>query len=153
MSDDTNDDYLNYVSQLRKTLEVASADPVEQCEIMGSYNAPWELTTDARDFIGSVVSLQRGQLNAATVDRLNQFKHLLQDLPDAAVIPEGENMTTFTAVLLHSSTLRGFRSGSPQVSYCPSCRTLSQNGDRAFFPVAGPLWPDNRANEPGWRER
>jgi len=100
MSDDTNDDYLNYLSQLRKTLEVASADPVEQCEIMGSYNAPWELRTDARDFIGSVLSLQRGQLSAATVDRLNEFKRLLEDLPDAAVIPEGESMTTFAGCLV-----------------------------------------------------
>lgn len=69
-----------------------------------------------------MVSLQRGQLNAATVDRLNQFKRLLQDLPDAAVIPEGENMTTFAGCLVafkHPSWVPVRQSASELLSIVP----------------------------------
>lgn len=100
MPDDTNDHYSNYASQLRKTLEVASAEPIEQCEIMGSYNAPWELKTDAKDFIDSVLLLQRGQLDAAAVERLAEFRRLIHALPDAAIVPEGGSMTTLAGCLV-----------------------------------------------------
>ncbi|MDF4004131.1 hypothetical protein P3W33_12075 [Luteibacter sp. PPL552] len=122
MSDDVNDDYLNYLSQLRKTLEVASAAPSEQCEVMGSYNAPWELKTDAKDFIDSVLLLQRGRLDPATIQRLNGFRRLVLDLSDAAVVPEDESMTTLAGCMVafkHPAWIPVRRSASELLSILP----------------------------------
>ena len=100
MSDNKDDEYLNYVNQLRNTLEVASAEPEEQCDAMGAYNAPWELKTGGCDFIDACLSLQRGQLDAATVARLIELRSALQQLPEEAVTPTGEVMTTFKGCLV-----------------------------------------------------
>lgn len=100
MCDPVDDEYQNYLSKLHGTLEILAANAQEQCDVMGAYNAPWELRQDGADFIDAVLSLNKGQLDEHSAGKLRALRETLVALPGAAVTPGGNDMTTAEGCLV-----------------------------------------------------
>lgn len=85
----------DYFIQMINVLEVLRSSPEEQCDLMGAYNASWEVQRDSIDMVQAVVTSPASCLSRQQVATLVKVQAKVKNLPQEAITPVGYNMTTW----------------------------------------------------------
>ena len=86
--------YHDYFSRMLHILELLSASPSDQCNLMDSYNTGWELRQDTIATIEAVVGSPAAQFPLDQVTLLRTIQAMAFRLPADAISAPGKNMKT-----------------------------------------------------------